>query len=124
MKKESGKVSRSSFSSIALRHSRQVHMRKKMVAPTTSGTQPPSKIFIMLAVTKDRSTVTNSPATMRLTARRQCQMSRIARNIRIEVSNMVIDTAMPKAAAKLSEDRNDTVKTSVSAIKIQLTKPT
>ena len=51
-------------------------------------------------------------------------MSRIARNISTEVKSMVSDTAIPKAVARLSDERNVIVSTSVSVIKSQLTKPT
>ena len=36
---------------------------------------------------------------------------------------MVSDTAMPKAAARLSDERNPSVRASVSAISVQFTKP-
>ena len=91
---------------------------------TTSGIQPPSKNFTILAATNDPSTVMNSPATSKLKGKLQRQTSRIAMNISTLVSSIVIETAMPNAAARLSDDRNAMVRTSVSAIKAQLTKPT
>jgi hypothetical protein len=99
-------------------------MAVNSMAPTASGTQPPSNTFIILAATKARSTTTNTPATATLKARLQPHTSRIARNINIEVSNMVVATAMPKADARASEERKLSARPTVSAIKAQLTKPT
>src|SRR5271169_2740303 len=124
MKEASGNVSRSSLSSMSSRPRRQVQIRKKITAATTSGTNPPSNIFIRLAVTKERSTTMNSPATTRLAGRLQFQISRITRNISTEVSNIVSETATPNAAARLSEERKASVSPSVNAISAQLTKPT
>src|ERR1700722_4983906 len=56
MKLDSGKVSRSSLCSSAARPARQVDIKKKMSAATTSGNQPPSNTFIMFALTKAKST--------------------------------------------------------------------
>ena len=72
---------------------------RKGSPPTTSGTQPPCITFIMLAVTKDKSTTTNRPATAALSQRLQPHTSRIARKISIEVSSIVSATAIPKAEA-------------------------
>ena len=66
----------------------------------------------------------NRPATATASHRLHPQTSRMVRKIRIVVRNMVSDTAMPKAAARLSEERKASVKPSVSAISTQLTKPT
>ena len=93
------------------------------MAATASGNQPPSSTFIMLALTNARSTTTKMPATARLTGRLQPQISRIARNIRIEVKSIVVATAMPNAAARLSEERKPMVSPSVRIISVQLTKP-
>ena len=91
---------------MSLRPRRQVQIRKKITAATISGTNPPSKTFIRLAATNDKSTTMNSPATIRLAGRLQFQISRITRNISTEVSSIVSDTAMPNAAARLSDERN------------------
>jgi hypothetical protein len=76
-----------------------------------------------LALTNARSTTTNNPATARLTGRLHPHTSRIVRNINSEVRSIVVATAMPKAAARLSEDRKPSVRPSVRIISAQLTKP-
>ena len=76
-----------------------------------------------MALTNARSTTTNKPATARPTGKLQPQTSRIAKNINTDVSSMVSDTAIPKAAARLSDDRKPKVRPSVRIISVQLTKP-
>jgi hypothetical protein len=94
-----------------------------MMLATTNGNQPPSNTFIMLALTKERSTTMKMPAVAMASGRLQCQISRIARNSSTEVRNMVRNTAMPKAAARLSEERKPKVSAKVNTIRTQLTKP-
>ena len=68
--------------------------------------------------------MTNRPATAALAAKLQPQTARMAMNISIEVNSIVSATAMPKAEARLSEERKLTVSASVRTISVQLTKPT
>ena len=65
----------------------------------------------------------NTPAVPSASGSFQPQISRIVMNISTEVSSMVSDTAMPKAAARLSDERKPSVRPSVRIIKVQLTKP-
>src|SRR6476469_8976486 len=54
-----------------------------------SGTYPPSAILVRLAIKKAASTMKNPPATAAEASTLQCQMSRMARNRRVEVISMV-----------------------------------
>jgi hypothetical protein len=66
-----------------------------MHAAMIKGAQPPSTTLTRLAATKATSMVMNAPATAMLTGRLHPHISRIARYIKIDVSNIVSDTAMP-----------------------------
>ena len=59
----SGIKSCSKFFSMAARPLRQTDIKKEDNGRHHEGTQPPSNSFSKLAVTKDRSTATNNPAT-------------------------------------------------------------
>src|SRR5579872_1933354 len=123
MKSPSGMVSRSSCASRASRPLRQVAMTKNNSAPTTNGAQPPSKIFMRLADTNERSTSAKLPASSALGNELQPHSSRIAAKASPDVNNMVSETATPNAAARLSEDRKPSASDTVAAMRSQLTGP-
>ena len=77
-----------------------------MIAATTSGNHPstPSSCWRNERQINDDEQSGGDQADPRL----QRQISRIARNINIDVNSMVIETAMPNAAARLSDERKAT----------------
>jgi hypothetical protein len=84
----SGIVSGSSFFANATTPCRHVDTAKNSIAPTASGTQPPSSTFIMLAATNERSMMANSPDGGHAHEHAPApHTSRMATNINSEVSS-------------------------------------
>jgi hypothetical protein len=81
-------------------------------------------IFKVLEMKNAASISRKTPATPTLASRLHCQISRIAISNKAEVISIVADTAMPYAAARLSDLPNPMVSAIVTTISIQFTGPT
>ena len=102
----------------------QIAITPQTITASTSGTQPPSAIFMPLDATNAKSITAKHPATSPASGRLQRQISRMAMNSSTVVSAIVSDTAMPYAAARLSDFRNPSANPMVTIISSQLTVPT
>ncbi len=81
----------------------QVISRKNSNAPMPSGSQPPSSTFSRLAPKKPRSTVMNTPMISATSSLFQFHTFTITTQASTVVITMVAVTAIPYAAARLSE---------------------
>src|SRR5262249_40100248 len=92
-------ISSAYFCTAALRV-RQTSITKQINAPSRSGTHPPRAIFSVLADRNPASTAANPMAIAITTGSGHFQISRIATNNSTAVASIVVDTAIPEAAAR------------------------